>query len=173
LAVQLTTHATDELQRARAIFRWITQNITYDTDRAEAVSRHSISAVQLSPEEIYRRRSGVCEDYAILFAAMAAAVGVRSEVVSGWGKTLADGLRSDLPAEPDHAWNAVRILGKWYLLDCTWAAGSADERGVYQRRFDGFFFLTPPWQFVYTHLPEDPRWQLLRVCPSRSGKLIG
>jgi transglutaminase/protease-like cytokinesis protein 3 len=29
---------------------------------------------------------------------------------------------------PNHAWNAVRIDGNWYLLDATWDAGVVGEK---------------------------------------------
>lgn len=29
------------------------------------------------------------------------------------------------------------------------------------RRFDDFYFLTDPEEFIYTHFPDEERWQLL------------
>jgi hypothetical protein len=64
---------------------------------------------------------------------------------------------------PNHAWNAVQIDGRWYLLDSTWDAGSVDRetQGFKRHNSEYNFFLTNPSHFIYTHLPENSRWQLL------------
>ena len=64
--------------------------------------------------------------------------------------------------KPNHAWNAVKIYDRWYLLDVTWASGSAIDLSRHQRKLDlNSYFLTEPRKFIQTHLPEDPSWQLL------------
>jgi hypothetical protein len=35
------------------------------------------------------------------------------------------------------------------------------------RGFEPFYFFTPPEQFIYSHFPSDPRWQLLAEPLSR------
>jgi transglutaminase/protease-like cytokinesis protein 3 len=59
----------------------------------------------------------------------------------------------------NHAWNAVKVDGRWQLVDCTWGAGVV-EGHAYVRRFNPFYFLTPPLAFSWLHFPLDPRWQL-------------
>ncbi len=44
-----------------------------------------------------------------------------------------------------------------------WGAGYVDETGQYVRWFEPYYFLTPPERLIYTHFPEDPRWQLLEA----------
>lgn len=81
--------------------------------------------------------------------------------IEGYAKgfSYAPGDRFD---RTNHDWNAVRIDGEWRLLDATWSAGhvSADYR--FERDFDDFYFFTPPEQFIHTHFPKDPAWQLLK-----------
>ncbi len=50
---------------------------------------------------------------------------------------------------------------EWHLLDPTWGGGYVNEGGQYVRDFEDFYFLTPPEQFIYSHFPREPRWQLL------------
>lgn len=61
----------------------------------------------------------------------------------------------------NHAWNAVKIGGKWGLVDSAWGAGHVNDEGRFVPRFTDHYFLTPPDEFICDHFPDDPRWQLL------------
>lgn len=56
---------------------------------------------------VWRSGTGVCEDYADAFWAMAKVVGIPCKMVYG-------------TAGGGHAWNKVKIGKKWYWLDVTW-----------------------------------------------------
>ena len=81
-------------------------------------------------------------------------------------------------------WNAVCVDGQWRLLDVFWAStvlvgkksrewalidndgNEADDddddvEGKTVHTVNEFFFLTDPDQFICTHYPDDPHWQLL------------
>jgi hypothetical protein len=152
LAAYLIEPARDDRERARAVFRWIVGNIAYDP----ALRDQTPSAAA-----VLKRRRGVCSGYAALFKALAEAAGLEAEVIRGHSKGAGyrPGRRPD--AASDHAWNAVRIKGKWGLVDCTWAAGSLDDAGRLVPHFTDHYFLTPPDIFADDHFPDDPRWQLL------------
>jgi transglutaminase/protease-like cytokinesis protein 3 len=58
----------------------------------------------------------------------------------------------------------VKIDGAWYLLDVTWSSGYLDAQFHFHRfssPVNTDYFLTDPPQFVKTHFPDDPWWQLL------------
>ncbi|HZT42620.1 MAG TPA: transglutaminase domain-containing protein [Chthonomonadaceae bacterium] len=170
LAAYLIQPARGDREKARAIFRWITAHIAYD-DVAALTGRRRPS----DPNSVLQGRTAVCTGYAGLFASLARAAGLEAVVLSGYGRgagyvagaaypharfTRRSGASTGVLA--NHAWNAVKIDGRWQLLDCTWGAGGAFAgTGIFTRRFEPFFFLTPPDQFLYTHLPSDPKWQLL------------
>lgn len=155
LARQLVGQSTGDEEKARALYSWLTQNITYDTQ-----AYFSGDYGDNSPETVLRRRSGVCSGYARLFKVMAEAVGLEAAVVVGFSKGYSFDANAPLK-ESDHAWNAVKIEGQWRLLDATWGAGYIDERRRFVRQVDPHWFLTDPEQFVFSHLPEDQKWQLL------------
>lgn len=56
--------------------------------------------------------SAVCDGYARSFYLFCKAAGLECEYVGGYG----------LPKTEDssHAWNRVKVDGKWYYVDCTW-----------------------------------------------------
>ena len=48
------------------------------------------------------------------------------------------------------------------IRDRTWGAGGIIEGNYYLKCFKDFYFLTPPEQLIYTHFPNEARWQLLK-----------
>ena len=97
--------------------------------------------------------------------------GIPVKTISGFAKGYGYS-----PMEPfsvkgktNHAWNAVQISGKWYLLDCTWGAGNVDSKTKdFKKVLKDFYFLTEPKQFITDHFPymdnnleESQKWQLL------------
>lgn len=155
LAAFLTTPATNEREKARAIYRWITANVTYAPSDA-----FHVAAADPSPEAVLTRGTAVCSGYTDLFTTLARAAGLEAQSIEGYGKGYAFRAGERFSGPSNHAWNAVKIDGEWQLIDCTWGAGSVED-GVYVQRFNSFYFLTPPRAFVWLHFPLDPRWQLL------------
>ncbi|MGC8764254.1 MAG: transglutaminase domain-containing protein [Acidobacteriota bacterium] len=149
--------ARTEREKARAIFRWITDRVAYAPPGGGGGS----------PAEVLARREAVCFGYAGLFEALCTAAGLRCAVVEGFGKGRTYTVGDPAEGPPNHAWNAVFAEGRWNLVDCTWGAGRTEEGGRFVRRFDPFYFFTPPELFAGDHLPEDPRWQLLERPLSR------
>ena len=165
LAAWLTAPARSSREAARAIFRWITDRVAYDVRGLPAGRRQRRPP---EPEEVLRRRKARCDGFALLFEALAREAGLEAETIVGSSKGYgyAPGRRSGAIApaafetEPDHAWNAVRIEGRWELLDATWGAGAFRD-GRYTRRFEPHYFGTPPEAFIFDHFPLEARWQLL------------
>ena len=163
LSSYLIAPAKDDRERARAIFRWITENIDYNVD-----GYFSGSYSEVNPQGLLKDRKSVCEGYANLFQALADEAGLTTTTINGYGKGIGYYPGEILSGPANHTWNAIKINGSWYLIDCTWGAGYIDENRTYVRRFDDHYFMTPPCQFIYDHLPFDPRYQLLKHPLSKS-----
>ncbi len=155
LARWLTTPALDDLEKARAIYRWMTANVEYDT---EAFFKGEVDATAQG-RDVLRRRKAVCGGFSTLFVEMARAAGLEAVKVDGFAKGYGYQPGTS-PSGLNHAWVAVRLHDGWYLIDPTWAAGHIEQRS-FKRTFEDFWFLVPPAQLVFSHLPADPRWQLL------------
>ncbi|HPE63101.1 MAG TPA: transglutaminase domain-containing protein [Methanothrix sp.] len=162
LALYLSGSAESDEERARAIYRWITANVEYDVGA-------SVSAAYRGRplEEVLDGRKGVCSDYSRLFERLCELSGLEAVVIRGFGKGYGYTVGSKIPNSSNHAWNAVRINGEWRLIDSTWGAGHLDPAVGFFREFEEFYFLTPPEDLVWTHLPDDPAWQLLDVPMTR------
>ncbi len=152
LAAYLMIPARDDEEKARAIYRWITANIDYNVESYMTCS---------GSETVLNDKKAVCAGYSQLFESLCDAAGLESVRIDGHGKGYGYTPFSDTDRTSDHAWNAVKIDCSWRLVDPTWGAGHIDEVEGFVRQFDDYYFLTPPEEFIYTHLPDDPRWQLL------------
>lgn len=154
LAAYLIGPARNETEQARAIYTWVSSYLSYD----RAAERQG-KRINQHLQDILSRRQGLCQDYALLYAAVCREAGLSCAVVDGYAAPRLSRGRS-LPEKPDHSWNAVYADGRWQLLDATWA-GAKDE--LAHRYGTDYFFTKPEW-FVLTHLPAQAIWQLL-PCP--------
>jgi len=156
LAAYLIEPAANEQEKARAIFRWICQNIDYDLGSNFAGRLSSTKS-----EDVLKSRSSVCSGYSDLFSALAEEAGLETVEIRGYGKGYSYRPGQRFAGPYNHAWNAVKINGSWHLMDPTWGAGYLGKDGKYHRWFDDHYFMTQPEQFIYDHLPEEESWQLL------------
>lgn len=165
LAAHLTRPARTELEKARAIFRWVTHNIAYDAD---AFFSRRFRDARATPDSVLKSRRGVCDGYARIYEGLAKAAGLEVVRVSGYAKGFGYETGDQIPKESNHAWNAVKVGGRWILLDTTWGSGAvSSETRSFVRIYQEHYFQTKPEQMIYAHLPEDPKWQLLDRQVSR------
>ena len=145
------------LDRHWLIYSWVAMNIEYDTG-----SYFSGKYGDQSPEAVFRARKGVCAGYGNLYQHLCNTMQLSCHVVGGFSKGFGFEDRIDAPTRTDHAWNAVDIDGRWYLVEPTWGAGHLTEEKAFERRFNPYYFLPRPDEMIYHHLPEAEKWQLLR-----------
>lgn len=162
LAAYLIQPTENDFQKTRAIYRWITQNISYDFS---AYLTNNYSSTRA--EDVLISRSSVCQGYSSLFNALAKSAGLEVVTIIGWAKGYSYNAGDKITGTTNHAWNAVQINGGWYLIDSTWGAGAIIEQR-FVREFNEYYFLSPPDRFIYNHLPVDSKWQLLSTPVSKS-----
>lgn len=153
LSAYLTQDARTDTEKARAIFRWIGDRISYDVD-----AYLDNKLVKEDAADVLNARHSICDGYATLFEKLAKHAGLEVISIKGYAKGYAHPL-GHVFDQPNHAWNAVRIDGQWRLIDSTWGAGFVRE-GKYQKVLSERFFLVPPEQLVFSHFPQEERWQL-------------
>ena len=140
--------------RAWAIFVWIGDRITYDI---EAYLRGNVRDFGITADEVLKRRITVCDGYSMLFEALARAAGLEVVIVSGYAKAYGVPEYSKFTAE-NHAWNLVRLDGRWQTIDPTWGAGYAfQDRYVRQR--DTVYFVAQADEIKFTHWPVEAWWR--------------
>jgi transglutaminase/protease-like cytokinesis protein 3 len=163
LASQITKNIESDSLKVRAIYDWMTDNIAYDVPLFRKIGRKSVEEfVELQQtEEVLASKKAVCMGYSILFKDLCNASGIKAEFVSGYSKTVEPQTNRPNIPETLHAWNAVKLNGKWYLCDVTWSAGSVDiNEGKFFKEKNETYYLSSSQEFAKKHLPFDPIWQL-------------
>ncbi|XP_052786571.1 kyphoscoliosis peptidase-like isoform X2 [Mya arenaria] len=156
LVQYMMRYTKDHRLLSRGFFIWIAENIRYDLDGLLGRQARAPNDVV----SVMKNGLSVCEGVA----------GIEVKKLSGYSKGF--GYSGEEPItssqSTDHAWNAVKLEGKWYLLDSTWGAGHADGHN-YVKEFCEFYFLTDPAEFANDHFPymnnnmeESLKWQLLK-----------
>lgn len=153
IAQYLTKDFTNDIEKSRALYIWISHNISYNVDLLNNLPKYTSQEAII--EEVMQNRNGVCQHYADLFLVMSNSIGLQTYTISGYSRNTDGEI-----AEISHAWNAIKIDSNYFLLDITWAAGHATE-DVFYRKFNDNFFLKTPQEFIADHIPFDPVWQFL------------
>lgn len=143
-AAYLQQRFTEPSQQLWELYNWVTTNIKYDKDSAMYFNWNAGYDTKISAT--LRRRKGVCENFASLFADIANRLTIPAYVVHGYPSW------SPKNKDNSHSWVAVQNDGDWFLCDPTWDAQSAGGEK---------YFMITPTDFIQTHIPFDPLWQLL------------
>lgn len=126
LAKYLARPYNNDYDKLKAIAYWIASHIAYDGYKYNS---GKIDVKESRYEyDILQYRTGICEDFARLFADMAERAGIRGvEYVTGYvlenQRTIKNiyGNR-DIKGETGHAWNRVKLNGRTFFVDTTFMA---------------------------------------------------
>jgi transglutaminase/protease-like cytokinesis protein 3 len=144
------------IDRAWLVFYWISQNIEYDVEAYFSGNiRHQTS------DDVFANRKGVCDAFGTIFETLCNAVQIECKKIGGYAKGYGFKQEQATFARTNHAWNVIRLNGRWYLVDSTWGTGHLNNNNCNQKALNPFYFLARPEQMIYRHLPEDSKWQLL------------
>jgi len=143
------------VETAYMLYKWEAENIVYDCYNFN----HDRNKIDYSEDGTYNAGKGVCDGYAKIFLAMCTSLGLEAARVVGYSKS-GDFYPGYMPSRADHAWNAVKIGGNYYVLDVTWGSGSCNGDS-YVKSLKDSYFCSNPDAFIRTHLPVEQKWQLV------------
>jgi hypothetical protein len=161
---QLTHGLVTDLEKARAIFRWITVKDLNAIEFGDSLNTDS-------PLGLLRGIKYGTETYHTLFMRLCSYAGLHCVDVKGHSKSV--GYEPGMKIQPGkftNTWNAVLIDDEWRFVQCNWAArhlvkASAESKTHHEDnikyQYDEHYFLPDPEQFIYDFLPHDAEWQLL------------
>jgi transglutaminase/protease-like cytokinesis protein 3 len=181
LAIKLTHALERDEEKFRAIFTWVCLNISNDYElylknkkgRENCRTKAELTAWYLRFgsamfQKLLTHHTTICTGYAYLVRELALAVDIECVIVDGYGNTPGSKLKKGFP---NHNWNAVKLSGKWYLCDPTWASGKiSSENKQFVARFNDFYFLTDPKAFGRNHFPLESQWLLEGKTKFRANK---
>jgi len=134
LAKSIVGNATNPETKAHLLYEWEIHHIHYDWKKYNDYVENGKWDAQ-TPLQTLKTGTGVCADYALLYADLAHSSGLDVMIVDGIGGTPAD--------YGAHAWNEIYLPGEkqWIPLDTTW--GSQQDK-----------WFNPPG-FSQTHQPQE------------------
>lgn len=153
----LTSGISGTSERVKVLHDWICDNIAYDTD----VFKKNNSIKKQDYVTVLKKKKAVCSGYTNLMNEMCRLAGIESIGISGYSKGFGYSGNIKKGQKPDHDWNAVRIGGRWQLIDVTWDAGFCDWEHFVKHYSADWLYLTPE-QFIFSHLPLDEQYQFLK-----------
>ncbi|WP_153979973.1 transglutaminase domain-containing protein [Paenibacillus xylanilyticus] len=103
---EIITPGMTNHEKVKAIHDWIVLHLAYDTSLQKYTAYDGLVT-----------GSTVCQGYSLLAYRMLDQVGIENRIVEG---TAGDQL---------HAWNIVKLDGKWYHMDTTWDDPTPDRKG--------------------------------------------
>ena len=128
-AKELTEGLTDPLKKVEAVYNFVINNMTYDTEKAKTVPSGYLPVL----DTVLAEKKGICFDYAALMAGMLRSQGVPCKLITGWVDTGAY-----------HAWisvwtaengwvSAIYFDGTaWHRMDPTFASSNKNSEKILQ-----------------------------------------
>jgi hypothetical protein len=165
LANYLQQNTETDLEKARAIYVWITDNIAYDDVEFNSGKYSDMSAIS-----VLLRRKAVCEGFSNLYFALGREMGLDIEKVIGYAKGYGYAIGTSFK-KANHAWNVIKIKGSWRVFDATWGAGCGEnvkEKLVTTKQFDDYWFNVDPYEAIFNHLPEKEAFAFVQPTLSLS-----
>lgn len=161
LVRDLTRDCHSELEKVRSLFRWFiakdwSKQNTKDIMRPNS-SHNILKGVKSGRETCHQ-----------LFKKMCSYAGLHCEIILGYSKGA--GYKPGMTITGNtfrNSWTAVAIDGSWRFINVTWAArqvtGFKEDLPEMFLKYDEFYFLTDPEDYIYQHYPDDSVWQLLEI----------
>lgn len=150
LSLKITEGCSKKNDQARAIYRYLCQNIAYDTE-------YKIR----DADECWRQKKGVCQAFADLFIKLCEPLRIKCILVTGFAKTY-----DHIPGTPFERHAYVLVEGdrpnRYFFVDATWGSGTVNN-GVFARSDDdmSWFHTSPVWM-AFSHFPYEAKYQMLK-----------
>lgn len=161
IASYIKSEFKNQEDQLKAAFYWTATNIDYAVE--DLYKKLLYESNQALINDAFRKKRGVCQAFAGIFNELAIKLDFDSYVISGYSRQNEHVINSS-----GHAWNAVKINENWYLFDPTWAGGYFEvtrsnsnlNKSNYVKKFSPEYYKVKPTEFIKTHMPFDPIWQL-------------
>ena len=127
-AAELCAGKSGTVEKAAAMFGYITSNVKYDKELAASVK----SGYVPNPDKTLESGKGICFDYASLFASMCRSQNIPAKLVMGYVRGNVYHSWNEIYTE-ESGWVTVDIFLKgsgWELLDPTFYASASDKSAV-------------------------------------------
>lgn len=136
-AKKITKGLKSEREKAKAIYKFVSQHVAYDVNKAE----NDIFDIGDSAVTALETGEGICQDYAFLATALLRASDIEARYVNG-------------DAGERHAWVEAKVDGDWIEMDPTWGAGYV-YNGTFHFDYTEDYFDPDPDFLAETHTRDE------------------
>lgn len=173
LSYNLTNSLSTDVEKFRAIYRWVCTNIENDykafkknDNERKRYRNDSVKLEKWNKQfskiaflKLLKDKKTVCTGYAYLIKELSNYANINCEIINGYGRTAYE--IKEKYHLPNHSWNAVQLNNKWYLCDATWSSGNFHlDEYYFEYNYNNGYFLCKPEMFVKNHYPLDDKWLL-------------
>jgi hypothetical protein len=130
LVAALTKGKTGDKEKFDAIFGWVATNIRYNYRQYYSSS----GSFALPTKYILHAKRVVCLGYANLMDTLCHIAGITNTTVYGYATDEIFDVHDSVFTD-NHAWNAVKLDGLWYVYDVTWSTGKMEYKLTRFSRF--------------------------------------
>ena len=125
-ALVAKTKGMNDFEKALYVHDYIILNCEYDLDllnliKAEGTLDGEVYSERYTEYSVLVNGTGICGSYALAYRAVMNACGVECLYLSS--KAM------------NHAWNMIKLDGKWYHVDCCWDDPTPDRYGEARRTY--------------------------------------
>lgn len=148
--------------KVRAAVIWIAENIQYDVKSWKKENANSTGL-----DYVLKNKKAICEGYAGLLKYFCDFFSIECRIVKGKARSFnSDILITESRLAEDHAWNLIKLNGKWEIIDPTWVSGYVtgdidDPNSKFIKEFNDDYFFASPEKFILNHFPTQSQNQLL------------
>ncbi len=173
LVYDLTHNLDTDAEKFRAIYMWVCLNISNDYKlyhkNKRKKNKYKNDSIKLKEwnnqlrkdvlRKLLKHNKTICTGYAFIVQELSILANLNCKIIHGYGQTSMTSIDNSDP--PNHSWNAIKLNGKWYLCDPTWASGIPDpETHIFKFEYNDGYFLSNPELFNINHFPKDQKWTL-------------
>lgn len=134
LAAKLTAGKTTELEKVQAVYEYVVQNITYDTELAASVQSGYLPDL----DKVLETKKGICFDYAALMTGMLRSQSVPCKLVVGYAGEVYHAWISVYSEKDGWIDSAIYFDGTtWKRMDPTFASSSNRSEAIMKYIGDG------------------------------------
>ncbi|MEP7142200.1 MAG: transglutaminase domain-containing protein [Ferruginibacter sp.] len=154
----VTKQFPDPKDKVRALFDWITNNISFDLKAGKNNDNEKINT-----DLVLKFRKANAAGYAALFQDMCSVLKIRCLTVNGYAKYNTEQI-NEKPDEFNHTWAVVQLgisPDAWYYVDPAWGSGYTDDKMTkFTKIYNDDYFFAERGIFNYQHFPDNGAWQL-------------
>lgn len=133
-AATLTKKSKTDLAKVKKIYKYVINNYKYDTKLAKTVQTGYLPDL----DKVYKKKKGICFDYAAVMTAMLRSQGVPTKLVIGYTGNAYHAWINVYSKKKGWITGAIYFNGKkWKLMDPTFASTSKSSKSIMKYIGDG------------------------------------